>query len=507
MALMPGFNTRSAAEVAHQYATEQLQQQENNLRAQAAQQQQAQFAQDQFMQQQRLSLAQMAQEQEGQRVDREFAFKGAEQSSELGIKYDPATRGYRPLAAGDPEFQRWQERKAEKDAAAKMRLEETRAGTIAGKVELAEKLQPFTVAAEERAVARQVAGEVRQRETALDAEKRAVAEADRRFKQSQQAHDDERWMSFQYQSSLARINHALKLEELSEVAKTKGEKAEKTDEFKQVSEARKGMNEAFNQWQEAERTYTAEFDRILNNMLARTKEAPPELSKPGFWWRSKPLTREEIINHPSFARAMAPFGAQRQQAIRMAAEAQAQYYRTSKLPVPPQVQVALQGAQPAGERPGAAPTVKETVGLGEKVGGIIAGLPGAWVGRQLAGEPVKLPGPENAPAGQRPPPAQRGGSMPSALPGETQAGKPYSKLDAFMHSLPPESQKANAEAFGAMYALAFDNPSQARTGISTNPVWEKAWESLDDFNKNAWARFLADTGAAEAIRREQGNAR
>jgi len=508
MALMPGFNTRSAAEVAHQYAVEQLQQQELNLRAQAAQAQEGQQAQEMFLRQQQFAQQQMIQEREGVRADREFAFKGAEQGVKLGMKYDPATKAYRELVAGDPEFARWQENKAQKDAEAAMLLESRRADTIGGRVELAGKLEPFAVQDEGRATTRQIATEQRAREAAIDAEKRAIARSDEVFKRQEAKEVAARQDAISGQMRLAALNHALHLVEVKEALRAKGETAEGTQQAKVTGEARKAMKEAFDQWQEAETSYVTNRKRILEDMVAETAQRPAELSKPGTLWGRNALTREEIIAHPSFRRALAPFDAQRQQALRMSAEAQARYYQAAGQPVPQRVVDTLQSLQPGGARGAAAaapaPTVKETAGA--FVRRATFGLADLVVDTRGGGA-TQLPAPENAPAEQRPAPAQRGGSMPSTLPGETGAGKPYSRLDSFMRTLPAESQKKDAEAVGAMYALAFDNPAQARLGISKNPVWEQAWKSLDDQAKAAWMKFLVDTGAWDVISREQGNAR
>jgi len=503
MALMPGFNTRSAAEVAHQYAVEQLQQQEINLRAQAQQQQESQFAQQQFMQQQRLSLAQMAQEQEGIRADREFAFKGTGQAVELGIKYDPATKAYRPLVAGDAEFQGWQERKAQKDAEAKMRLEAQRADTVAGRFELAEKLQPLAIATEERGVAREVAKEKRQREFILDAEKRAAAESDRRVA-AQWAHEDARQATTMWgQMRLAELNHRLHLVEVKEALGLKGETAEGNQKVKATVEARKAMKEAFDQWQEAETSYVTNRKRILEDMVAETAQKPEELSKPGFLWGRNPLTREEIIAHPSFQRALAPFDAQRQQALRMSAEAQVRYYQAAGLPIPQQVMDTLQVSQPGGPQGGAAPapapTVKEAVGAAPQAAPQ-AGNPPSLLTRaagQISGI-ATIPGTAGA---------QMADAIAGMFSSPQRPARSADGLVKFVEALPPESRQKNTEALAAMYALVFDNPNPQQIGVMDNPVFLKAYASLDDATKNAWARFLDSKGVLGVMKRSQGNAR
>jgi len=173
MALMPGFDTRSAAQVAHQVAGEELE--EQRLEQQAEQfeagmvQRERELAFDAFRANQAFVLQQQQEARIAEAQQREFARRTLEQAVELGVKWDPASRGYRPLAEDDPEYNPWRERQSERKAklplSPEKQVELARTKTLAVEQAKLETL-PAKIKLEERAAVR----EAERREKARESE-------------------------------------------------------------------------------------------------------------------------------------------------------------------------------------------------------------------------------------------------------------------------------------------------------------------------------------------------
>jgi len=120
MALMPGFDTRSAAQVAGQVAQENLQARAQDIGQEQFQaglaQRDRELALQAFQANQRAQIARMEQTRLAEQSARNAALRHTKLAVETGIKFDPASRQYRPLTEDDTEFNSWKERQAERKA-------------------------------------------------------------------------------------------------------------------------------------------------------------------------------------------------------------------------------------------------------------------------------------------------------------------------------------------------------------------------------------------------------
>jgi len=86
------------------------------VQTEQAEQRERELAFDAFRANQAFVLQQQQEARIAEAQQREFARRTLEQAVELGVKWDPASRGYRPLAEDDPEYNSWRERQSERKA-------------------------------------------------------------------------------------------------------------------------------------------------------------------------------------------------------------------------------------------------------------------------------------------------------------------------------------------------------------------------------------------------------
>jgi hypothetical protein len=154
MALMPGYDTRSAADVAHQVAQERLQQQAQEIQqeqfAAGMQQRDQELALQAFQAQQTAEIRRMEQDRLREAHAQEVAFRALRNAVDLGVKFDPASKTWRPLTEEDAEYTPWKETQAERKLKLPLtpdqQVELARRKTIAvGKAQ-----EPFLIRAGER---------------------------------------------------------------------------------------------------------------------------------------------------------------------------------------------------------------------------------------------------------------------------------------------------------------------------------------------------------------------
>jgi hypothetical protein len=154
MALMPGYDTRSAADVAHQVAQERLQQQAQEIQqeqfAAGMQQRDRELALQAFQAQQNAQLRAAEQARLREAHAQEVAFRALRNAVDLGVKFDPASKTWRPLTEEDAEYTPWKETQAERKLKLPLtpdqQVELARRKTIA----VGEAQEPFLVRAGKR---------------------------------------------------------------------------------------------------------------------------------------------------------------------------------------------------------------------------------------------------------------------------------------------------------------------------------------------------------------------
>lgn len=460
--IMPGYDTRSAADVAHQYAVEKLQSQELNLRAQAQQQDQAMQAQRMLMQQAQFEAQKLDQERMRDMQERELALKGQEAKLELGMTYDPALKAYRPLAEGDPEWNLYKERQAERSAYRKAQTAALEAQTpearLAYQEQLAKMQEPYRVAEEQR-------GEKRQ----IDAERRLAERQNAMFERKVEMEQKARAEQFLYEMQEAAIRHRLDMVKMQAVARAKGEQAEQSTLWKEAKQAAGEVNTTFDNLQKALTDRETNYKRILDDMTksaAEAQEAKFQEGKRWYWfdWRSPAPTREQIAATPQFKEALAPFDQQVTLARQMRDAAIMRYNMVLK--------AGEEKAQPTAgaASEAAAPTLEEMFQGARQAEQKQTGQPPAGEGKTALG-----------------------GQMPA---------KTFS-YESVMDAWPKKLEK-DQKYIAQLAAYVWKNPQRQRQDylLKNDGVYAMLFNSLSAEGQKQWNAILAEAGVVREERRK-----